>query len=527
MSIHAEISGIAPQQRLSRRRVLQFGGGALAAAAGLTSSRLGTLAQSTPTTGSTTASAAIEAFALEVLETYGVPGVAVAVVEHGEVTLQAGYGVRQFDEETPADADTIFQLASITKPMTSFTFGTLVDDGLVDWDTPVIAYLPELQLMDPYATRHATPRDFLAHRSGLPEFFGDIVGRMGYDHDELLWRMRYVTPGSTFREVAAYSNLGFFIVGEVIRRVTGMPWEDAMQERLFDPAGMDRSGPSLASLPGDDNVASNHAMIGGAMQTVELDHHGTIGAAGSAFSTARDMGLWMQMLLNDGSAQGRSLIQPETLRQIFEPSMVTELSFSEAEPINEHAGFAYGLGWGNYHFNGFEIIEKGGALGGVRAVVSLVPQLRSGVAVIANLNLTVYPEAVRAFALEQFAGPAATDPQPSILQQQQFIDSIFAQTATIENPGPPSVPLEQYAGVYENTLHGLFTLTVDGDELHVEAGPAGRPAILRHFSYDTFLLDWNSVVQLPEETVFAIGPDGIARSFEIESLGRFDRVEAD
>jgi CubicO group peptidase (beta-lactamase class C family) len=449
------------------------------------------------------------------------------VVQNGQPLLVKGYGVRDIGGDAPVDADTVFQLASNTKPMTAFTLGTLVDEGVIGWDTLVSDVLPELQLWDPYPTRYATPRDLFAHRTGFAAFFGDLLGATGFDRAEVLRRLRYVSPGSSFREVAAYSNLGYFIAGEVIARLTGAPWEEAMYARLMEPAGMGRSGPSLADLPADGNASANHGVVDGEVQVVPPDQHGETGAAGSAISTANDLARWMMMLLGQGSIDGAQLMQPETVRELFVPSMVSALSFSEAPPITETSGFSYGLGWGTFHHEGYEILEKGGALAGIRTVVCMIPALNAGVAVTANLNLTLFPEAVRAFVLEQFLGTGSPGDQEGILALRAVVDQIIAPVPLPENPEPPTVPLDAFAGTYEHELWGQFEVIAEGGVLRIEAGPAAKPAALHHFGRDTFLLDWGDVTSVPDPTTFVIGPDGIAFAFENESLGHFDRVEGD
>jgi CubicO group peptidase (beta-lactamase class C family) len=508
---------------LSRRKALGMAGGL---AAGLATARLAGAQEATPEPASSTIDD-LETFIGEAIEHYGVPGAAVAVVQDGEPALVAGYGIREAGGDEPVDADTAFQLASNTKPLTAFTLGTLVDEGLIDWDTPIIEVLPELVLQDVYATRHVTPRDVLSHRSGLPAFTGDLLGYLGYDRAELLHRLRHVPPGSSFREVAAYSNLGYFIAGEVIARLTGAPWEEAMRERLMDPLGMSRSGPSLADLPGDGNVAAPHADLDGDLVAIPANDHGVHGAAGSAFSTANDMARWMQMLLAGGSWDDRQMVEQETLLEMFAPSMVADVAFTEVPPIDERTGFGYGLGWGNFHYRGYEVLEKGGALAGVRTVVNLVPELGFGIAVLANRNLSYFPEAVRAFALEHVLGAWDEDAQAEIASRATIIEQIFTTDPYPENPELPSVPLGAFVGTYQNELYGRFEIVMEGEVLGVEAGPAGWPAALPHFNRDTFLLDWGSPTSVPDLTVFVIGADGTPVAFENEGLGRFDRVESD
>jgi CubicO group peptidase (beta-lactamase class C family) len=516
--------------RFTRRDLIHSGGAALAVTSAAAMHHRAWGAQpgaATPASPSGLDTIALNQFIADAVRQYNVPGAAVAVVQDGVPVLVTGYGVRDITGHDVVDADTVFQLASNTKPMTAFVLGTLVDEGLVGWDTPIIDVLPELQLHDVYATHHVTLRDVLAHRSGLPAFVGDIVGHLGYDRAEMLRRLRYVQPGASFREVASYSNLGFFIAGEVVTRLTGAPWEEAMHERLLEPTGMSRSGASLADLPADGNVSANHGKIDGEIQVVEPDDHGVHGSAGSAISTANDMARWMQMLLDGGAVRGQQVIQPETVVEMFAPSMVAETTFTEAPPIDAHAGFSYGMGWGNFHYHGYEVLEKGGALAGIRTVVCLVPQLNAGIAVLANLNLTLLPEAVRAFALEQWLGAPGYDMQQDIADSAAIVDQLFTPVAFPENPVPPSVPLENLAGTYADQLHGNVEILVVGDALRLEAGPARWPAEMRHFNRDTFMLDWGTVTNVPDQTTFTIGPDGIAVAFENEGLGRFDRVGED
>ncbi len=514
--------------RFSRRDILRTSGAALAVSAAAAIPRLaqaGQTGEATPESIPALDPGTLDAFISGAMDSYGVPGAAVSVIQGGQPVLIQGYGVRELGSDDPVDAHTVFQLASNTKPMTAFTLGTLVDEGLIDWDTPISDVLPELQLWDPYPTRWLTSRDVLAHRAGFPAFGGDLLGLIGYDRAEMLRRLRYVPPAGSFREVAAYSNLGFFIAGEVISRLTGAPWEVAMRERLMDPVGMSRSGTSLSDRPTDGNMSANHGLVDGQLQTVEADDHGVYGSAGSAISTANDLALWMQMLLDGGRANGRQLMPPETVREMLAPSMVAPLSIAEMAPIDAYAGFSYGLGWGTFHYHGYEVIEKGGALDGVRTIVVFVPQLNAGVAVVANRNLTALPEAVRSFVLEQLLGRAETDMQQEIRETGEQIDAVFAAAPPLpDNPIPTPVPLEALAGVYESPLYAEFRVIVEGDAMRLEAGPARKPASFAHVSHTTFLLDWGNVTSIPGQTTFVVGPDGVATGFDNEDLGRFERV---
>lgn len=468
--------------------------------------------------------ALLDAFVTEALETFAVPGAAIALVRDGRVVSVRGYGVRRLGDSAEVGPDTVFQLASNSKPMTAAALGALADLGALNFDTPVIELLPEFALSDPYATRNCTIRDLLAHRSGLPAFSGDLLGRLGYDRAEVLRRIRFIDIGNGFREAARYSNVGYFVAGEVLARVADADWETAMAEHLFGPLGLARTASMKSGPPADGDFAGNHALIDGVNTAIEWDDSVVFGAAGGVVSTANDMAAWMRMLLAQGSLDGTPVLAPETVGDLFEPSMVGEIEFSEMPPISEETGFDYGLGWGVFRFNGRTVLEKGGALGGVRTVVNLVPTLGLGIAVLANQNLTALPEAVRAFVLEQYLGAAAADTQDEIFARGQQLLSLFAVAPIPDDVQPASVPIDAFAGTYTNDVYGPIEIVSAGTALSLLAGPAAYPGTLQHMGYDTFLLTWPTVTTTGEQVVFTIGPDGVPLGFETESIGALRRA---
>lgn len=515
------------ERRIDRRRALAGGAGLTAAlAAGWrTAAAQDATPAATPTGSMEDAVAAIDRFAEAALAEYGVPGAAVALVVDGKTVLARGYGVRTAGQPEPVDADTVFQLASVTKTLTGAALGTVVDAGQLGWDDPVVEFVPNFALADPYPTRWTTTRDLLAHRTGLPAFTGDIIGVLGYDRDEVMRRVQYFPLPYSFREVDGYSNIGYFVAGQVLAEKTGLEWEEALTERILDPVGMTRSAPNLHGAPADGNISANHALVGGAVAVVPPDPNFVLGAGGAAISTATDLGRFMEMLLGGGSIDGRQVLAPGTVAEIFAPSMVAAPSFTELPPIDDQSGFAYGLGWGLYHDRGYQVMEKGGALAGIRTIVELVPDLKLGVAVLANMNVTVLPEAIRAFVLEQFIGQTDPDVQEKIRQAGAGIQGMFQAPTPPADAGPPSRPLDAYAGTYANDLYGKVLVVRDGDGFRMEAGPARHPVRLTPFAFDTFLLDQGTVTTIPLPATFTIGPDGTAIALDTNLFGRLERVD--
>src|SRR4029077_2026663 len=211
-------------------------------------------------------------------------------------------------------------------------------------------------------------------------------------------------------------------------------WNDLVENRLFKPLEMSRSGTQTKDLQ-NANATAAHALVDGKEVVVEPTKLDTTGAASSATSTAADMSKLMLMFLNKGSYKGKRILKPETVEEIFKRSMVGKIEFSDLPPIREATGFYYGLGVDSFDYAGHHIIEKGGALAGVRTVMTLVPDKNAGVVILANLNLTAFPEAVRAYYVNQLLGIDPETDQKEILAHNIQLKKLLTPPPAPKNPG--------------------------------------------------------------------------------------------
>ncbi len=462
----------------------------------------------------------LDAFIAKAMKEYQVPGAAIAVVEDGKVVLAKGYGVRDITKPDKVDENTIFQLASVTKSLTGVAAATVVDSGKLDWDTPVFNYLPEFVGYDPYMTRWLTERDLLAMRTGWSAFQGDSLDSFGYDRAEIVRRLRFFQPRYSLRDVAQYSNMGLFLGGEVPARAAGKSWNDLVKDNVFVPLAMTRSGTVVKGLQ-DANLSANHALIDGKMQVVAPSILDTTGAASSGTSTASDMAKFMLMLLD----KGKPILKPETVAEVFKRSMVSEVGFAELPPISETTGFYYGLGVDSYDYAGHQIIEKAGALAGVRTIFTLIPEKNAGIVILANLNLTTFPEAVRAFYINQVVGIEPTTDQEKILTANAEIQKLLAPPSRPTNPPKFVGTLESFVGVYENDYYGRCAIELKGQDLQLVCGPAKYTAAISHWSGGEFVALFPGATQAATPMTFTIGADGTADSFTHEEFGLFTRVK--
>ena len=240
------VSAAATRRQLMALGLATGGAGLLAGAASAQGRKAG-------------AGRAIDALARQALAAWpDQPGLGIAVVEDGAVTLARGYGVRRMGPAEPCDARTLFGIASNTKAFTSAALALLVEEGKVAWDAPVTRYLPDFAMSDPVVTRLMTVRDLLVHRSGLALGAGDLMSWPPgiRTTKEIVAGLRHLPIANGFRAGYAYDNVLYIVAGELIAAVSGMPWQRFVDARLLKPIGMTDS---RAQLEGSRQVAAGHA----------------------------------------------------------------------------------------------------------------------------------------------------------------------------------------------------------------------------------------------------------------------------
>ena len=411
-------------------------------------------------------------------QAYAVPGAVVVIVNAEGSIFAKGYGVREQGKPGRVDIDTRFQIASLSKFVTATAVGTLVDRGLVSWDSPVRTFSPQTVLAEPYATQSATLRDFLSHRTGLPAYTGDLLTQLGLPTEELVRRARFLPFDHTFRAEMAYSNYGFFLGQEAAARAAGLSPSGLLESAILEPLAMTRSAPRQAALFEDDNRAAGHNIDGSLMAYENVD---AFSGAGAIVSTGADIGKWMRMLLDDGRTGDQRILATATLRQIFAASIVE----GPGGPLGDENAVA-ALGCDSFDFLGHRIVEKNGALNGVRTVVTLIPDQRIGIAVLANKQLTVFPEAVRAEFLQMQVGRPSIDLQAHIASEQPVWNALVAIPSPPTDSTPMTYPIATYAGAFESPLYGELRVTRQANGL--TAAVAGQVASLDHWSGDTFMI---------------------------------------
>ena len=462
----------------------------------------------------------IDAWVARAMKTFDVPGIGLAVVKDSKVVVAKGYGVRKLSSPEPVDGRTLFGIASNTKVFTATALGLLVEEGKVQWDAPVVRYLPSFQMWDPYVTRELTVRDLLTHRSGLGLGAGDLLWwpPSTYNRAEIAHRLRFIRPATSFRSAYAYDNVLYLVAGQLIEAVSGQSWEDFVTARILKKVGMTGSNVMHSAAVGGGNVAATHAKVDGVLKTIAPFLSDNTNPAGGINSSAEDMAKWMRVLLAGGVlADGSRLFSEATMRQIT--GIVTPLAPrlnppAELAPLRSYfAGYALGLDVRDYR--GMRMWSHGGGLPGYVSRVMMLPDVKLGVTVLTNQESGEALDSIAYHVVDYYLGAPATD---WIEAYRAVAARGEARTAAAEKgtaaarntTSRPSLPLERYAATYEDAWYGDIAITLEQGRLVMRF--SHTPSLvgdLEHWQYDTFVVRWRDrELRADAFVTFALNPDG-------------------
>lgn len=435
------------------------------------------------------------------LNTFEVPGAGVAIVKDGQVVIAKGYGIKTLGESDSVDSKTLFGIASNTKAFTATALALLVEEGKIEWDKPVINYLPWFRMSDPYVTNEMTIRDLLVHRSGLGLGCGDLLWwpASTYTRKEIIQRLRFVPLATSFRSAYAYDNVLYTVAGEVIQEVSGQVWEDFVSQRILNPAGMNGSDVRHSATKKYPNVASTHAIVESKLQIIPPFTSDNVNPAGGINSNAEDMAKWMIVQLDSGRlADGSFLFSPQTTKELW--TLVTPIPIYEPAPELSpmRTNFkGYALGFRVQDYRGYKIVTHTGGLPGYLSLVVMIPELKLGVTVLTNQESSAAFNSIGFYILDKFLGVQEYDwitAYNKVLKRRKLRTNETLEIArNLRNTSSnPSLALEQYAGKYEDIWYGKIDIIYDKDQLIMKFGHTPDLAgTLEHWQYETFVVRWH------------------------------------
>lgn len=413
----------------------------------------------------------LEDYISEALEQAHIPGAAVAIVQDGQVAYLKGFGVRELGKDDPVTPDTLMMIGSATKSMTTMMMATLVDEQLMQWDTPAVDVLPTFAVSDPGLTRKITMGNLVCACTGVPrrdlEFLFNASSLTAEDIVASLRSLQFFTG---FGEAFQYSNqmvaTGGYLAGLAGSGRAGDLYGgylEQMQQRVLDPIGMSHTTFAFEEVAASPDHATPHGLnatyeyspLPLSVEQVVIP----VAPAGGLWSTARDMARYLITELNEGvNPDGDRVLSAESLRTTWDPQVAVS------------ADTSYGLGWYVDEYKGLQLLHHQGNTAGFTTELAFLPQSDLGIVVLANARASNhFNQAVR-FRLFELAFGLPTEHDA----QFRFALESMAQMAQDMNaelqPGVDAEQVAPFLGSFTNQALGDITLSMAGDRLVLDAG---------------------------------------------------------
>src|SRR5205809_1909536 len=462
----------------------------------------------------------LEKLAQKQIQENVVPALAIAVVFEDKAVYAKGFGVRDVNTKQPINADTVFQLASVSKPIGSTVVAELVGEGKITWDSKLSVLDPTFAMFDPWVTREITIRDMYAHRSGLPEHAGDLLEDLGFTRAEILYRLRYKHSGRTYRAQYADKKYGMTGGGVAAAKGYGLEWEEACKQKLYNPLGMTSTSSRYADFMARRNKALGHVLVDGKwVQKFKRDPDAQ-SPTGGVSSSVNDLTKWMRLQLANGKFEGKQVVDEKALAETHHPHMLTGFN-----PFTQLPTF-YGLGWNvSYDPEGRLRLNHSGAFAlGAATYVNLVPGEQLGIVVLTNAYPLGIAEALGTTFLDIALYGKPTQDWFAIFKQVYSNPAAIGTVLGFDYSKPPAslaaaLKNSAYVGRYANDFFGDISIIEKDGGLAIVQGPKKMTFAMKHYDRDTFTYETQGENAVGRSGItVTIGPDGTATKVLVENL---------
>ncbi len=435
------------------------------------------------------------------LTTFEVPGISVGIFKDGEVVYAKGHGVRSLTTKKEMNANTLVGVASNSKGFTCFALAMMIDAGKLDWNDPVTKYIPEFQLYDPWVTTNFTIRDLVTHRSGMGLGAGDLMffpEGNDFTVKDIINGVKYLKPKTSFRSKFAYNNNMFIIAGEVLKRVSGLSWEEFIETKIMVPVGMTNSKASYNRIIDKSNIIDAHTRAEGEIIQIPHDWSETANPAGGIVSNVTDMLIWAKFLMNDAvTEKGERLLSKNLFHELWQ--LQVPLRVGRGSWYNSNFR-GYGLGWfladvkGGYK----QVYHTGGLIGTVTQF-TMIPDIDLAIVVLTNQMNGYAFNVITNTIKDSYLGYKNRDWLKKFgarnTKKLKYNDSIkatvYAQVAKMKNSTTLPKP-SQIVGIYSDNWFGDILISHDGVSYSIRCKRSPRLfGELLPYNATTYVAKWN------------------------------------
>ncbi|OJV20775.1 MAG: serine hydrolase [Bacteroidetes bacterium 41-46] len=451
-----------------------------------------------------------------VMNTFNVPGVAVAVVKDGKIVHMKGYGVSSLAGKASVDEHTLFAIASNSKAFTGAALSILVREKKLRWDTKVCDIIPEFRLYDPYVTQNFTISDLLSHRGGYGLGSGDLMiwpDGSDFNTKDVIYNLRFLKGESPFRTKYSYNNLMYIVAGEVVSRVSGISWEEFVESRIMSPLGMTRSAASYARLKDKNNVIDPHVSVNGRVQVVEMKLNPMANPAGGIYSSVSDMSKWIIAQME--KREYEDTWTPQTIIPVRGPAAY-KVNFS-----------AYALGWRVNDIEGFRMVTHTGGLSGVLTQVTMIPDLKLGIIVFTNQQSSEAFSSITNTILDSYLGIEGRDRvsenferfQRATNEARKIVNEVEKVVEGAKG-GLSNEELKKYCGTFKDSWLGEVRIDLSGERLRFTSARSPKlSGEMFFYKGNTFIVKWDDrSFDADAFAVYTLDREGVADSFTMRAI---------
>jgi hypothetical protein len=348
-----------------------------------------------------------------------------------------------------------------------------------------------------------------------------------FTRDEIIYKLRFMKPASSFRSHYAYDNLMYIAAGQIIEHASGKSWEDYIRQHILNPLGMSTTTLSNALFKSTDDFAWPHEKHDGKVAPIHFVVLDNAAPAGSINSSAAEMSKWMLLQLAHGKFPSGTdrLFTERQSREMWKPQTILPIGYGDSPLAALRPHFAaYGFGWFMEDYHGRKLIGHTGGVSGFVSRVMLVPEENLGVVILTNAEEEGAFDSVLYHILDSYMGNAAIDWIAAFKTAEDQEEKEAAEIMKKINSGraadsKPSLPLEKYAGVYNDAWYGPVTIRMENGKLifTLDHTPAAV-GDLEHWQYETFKAHWRDNTIEDAFLTFTLKPDGSIDHFTMAAV---------
>lgn len=437
----------------------------------------------------------------QTLKTFDVPGISVGILKDGKIVYAKGHGVRSLTNKKDMNENTLVGVASNSKGFTCFALAMLVDEEKLHWDDKVRKYIPEFTMYNPWVTDEFTIRDLVTHRNGLPLGAGDLMffpEGNNFKVEDIIANVRHLKPVSSFRSKYKYNNNMYIIAGEVIKRVSGLSWEDFIEQRIMKPVGMINSKASYNRVANRSNIIDAHTRAEKKVIQISHDWSETANPAGGIMSNVPDMLTWAEFLMNGAvTKDGKRLLSEKQMHQLWQVQTPINVN-----PNNDYKTQfnGYALGWQVNDLKGGykQVAHTGGLIGTVTEFV-MIPELNLGIVVLTNQMVGAAFRTITNTIKDSYLGYPNRNWLDKygkrnakwLAKNDSIKDAIFATTKLMRN-NPNQPKPSQIVGSYTDAWFGDIVISYNGNDYDIKCIRSPRLfGKLLPYNATTYVAKWN------------------------------------